>query len=51
MLFVIDAKTGSQIWGSKAMAELDKQSDFETKKKRFNQVVTEMLADFPKRTP
>jgi hypothetical protein len=50
MLFVIDAKTGSQVWGSTATAELDKQSDFETKKKRFNEVVTRMLADFPKHT-
>jgi hypothetical protein len=49
MLFAIDAKTGSQIWGSTATAELDKESSFETKKKRFNEVVSQMLADFPKR--
>jgi hypothetical protein len=48
MLFAIDAKSTKQIWGSTAKAELDKQSSFETKKKRFNEVVTKMLADFPK---
>ena len=50
MLFAIDAKTGKQIWGSTAQAELDKDSNFDTKKKRFNEVVTRMLADFPRRT-
>ena len=50
MLFVVDAKTGSQIWGSTATAELDKESSFETKKQRFNDVVSRMLADFPKHT-
>ena len=50
MLFAIDAKTGKQIWGSTAQAELDKESNFETKKRRFNEVVTRMLADFPKRS-
>jgi len=49
-LFAIDAKTGKQIWSSLAKAELDKQSDFETQKNRFNEVVTRMLADFPKHT-
>ena len=50
MLFAIDAKTGKQIWGSTAQAELDKESNFETKKQRFNEVVARMLADFPKRS-
>ncbi|HET6348512.1 MAG TPA: DUF4136 domain-containing protein [Candidatus Krumholzibacteria bacterium] len=50
ILFAIDAKTGQQIWMSTAKAELDKRSNFETKKRRFNQVVTEMLSDFPKHT-
>jgi hypothetical protein len=50
-LFAIDAKTGSQIWSSSAKAELDKHSTFDTKKTRFNNVVTKMLADFPKHTP
>ncbi len=49
-MFAIDAKTGKQIWSSVAKAELDKQSNYETQKKRFNEVVTRMLADFPKRT-
>jgi len=49
ILFVIDAKTGQQVWGSTATAELDKQSTADTKKTRFKQVVTKMLADFPKR--
>ena len=49
-IFAIDAKTGKQVWSSSAKAELDKQSNFETKKKRFNEVVTRMLADFPKHT-
>ena len=49
-IFAIDAKTGKQVWSSSAKAELDKQSNFETKKKRFNEVVTKMLADFPKHT-
>jgi len=49
MLFAIDARTGSQIWGATATAELDKDSDFETKKSRFRAVVTQMLTDFPKR--
>ncbi len=48
-LFVVDAKTGSQIWGSVARAELDKQSNMETKKERFNQAIDQMLADFPKK--
>jgi uncharacterized protein DUF4136 len=47
-LFAIDAKTGKQIWSSSAKAELDKHSTFDTKKTRFNEVVTRMLADFPK---
>jgi hypothetical protein len=50
-LFAIDAKTGAQVWGSVARAELDKHSTFDTKKTRFNQVVSQMLADFPKRSP
>jgi len=50
MIFAIDAKSMQQIWGSTATAELDKQSDFQTKKKRFNEVVTKMLANFPPRT-
>ena len=50
LIFAVDAKTGKQIWSSSAKAELDKQSNFETKKKRFNAVVTEMLSDFPKHT-
>jgi hypothetical protein len=49
-LFCVDAKTGSQIWSSSAKAELDKHSTFDTQKSRFNEVVTKMLADFPKRT-
>jgi hypothetical protein len=49
MMFAIDAKTGSQIWGSTAVAELAKQPDFDTAKTRFRNVVTEMLTDFPKR--
>ena len=48
-LFAVDAKTGKQIWGSVARAELDKQSNMDTKKQRFNQAVDEMLADFPKK--
>lgn len=48
LLFVIDAKTGQQVWGSTATAEIDKQADFEKRKQRFNEVVTRMLADFPK---
>ena len=47
-IFAVDAKTGKQIWSSSAKAELEKESNFETKKKRFNEVVTQMLADFPK---
>jgi hypothetical protein len=47
-IFAIDAKTGKQIWSSSAKAELDKQSNFEKRKQRFNEVVTKMLADFPK---
>jgi hypothetical protein len=50
MLFAIDAKTGAQIWSSKAVAELDKEPEFERTKSRFKQVVTRMLADFPKRS-
>jgi len=49
LLFVIDAKTGQQVWGSTATAELDKNSTFDTKKQRFKEVVSKMLADFPKR--
>jgi hypothetical protein len=49
-IFAIDPKTGKQVWSSSAKAELDKQANFETKKKRFNEVVTKMLADFPKHT-
>lgn len=49
MLFALDAKTGSQIWGSTAVAELDKESSFGTKKDRFREVVSKMLAEFPKR--
>jgi len=49
IMFVIDAKSGQQIWGSTATAELDELADYETKKKRFNEVITKMLADFPKR--
>jgi hypothetical protein len=49
-LFCVDAKTGSQIWSSSAKAELDKHSTYETQKNRFNEVVTKMLADFPKHT-
>jgi hypothetical protein len=46
-LLAIDAKTGKQIWGSKAVAELDKEPNMETAKQRFKEVVTKMLADFP----
>lgn len=49
-LLAIDAKTGKQIWGAKAMAELDKQPNLETAKSRFNEVVTMMLANFPKKS-
>lgn len=49
-LFCIDTKTGKQIWGSVATAELDKQPNVSTAKQRFNEVVTKMLADFPKHT-
>lgn len=50
MLLVIDAKSHQQIWGSTAKAELDKESNFQTKKERFNKVVSMMLEDFPKRS-
>lgn len=49
LLFLIDPRTGKQVWGSTATAELAKDSDFGTKKKRFNEVVTEMLSDLPAR--
>lgn len=49
-LFAIDAKTGKQIWGSVARAELDKEQNVSTAKQRFNEVVTKMLADFPAKT-
>ena len=49
-LFAIDAKTGKQIWGSVARAELDKEQNVSRAKQRFNDVVTEMLADFPKKS-
>ena len=50
MMFALDAKTGSQIWSSTAQAELAKESNYETKKQRFNQVVTELIKDFPIRS-
>jgi len=50
-LFVIDARSGKQVWGSVARAELDKHSTADTKKTRFKETVSRMLADFPKRTP
>jgi hypothetical protein len=49
-LLAIDAKTGKQIWGAKAMAELDKEANAETAKNRFKEVVTTMLSNFPKKT-
>jgi hypothetical protein len=51
ILFVVDAKTGSQVWGAKAIGEIDKHATFDTRKTRFKEVVTQMLADFPRRTP
>lgn len=49
-LLAIDAKTGKQIWGAKAVAELDKEANMETAKQRFKDVVTMMLANFPRKT-
>jgi hypothetical protein len=48
-IFVIDAKTGQQVWGSVARAELDEHATADTKRTRFKQVITRMLADLPKR--
>jgi len=50
MMFALDAKTGAQIWSSTARAELAKDANFETKKKRFNQATTELIKDFPVRS-
>ncbi len=49
IIFAMDAKTGKQVWSSTAKAKLDDQSNFETKKDRFQKVVSMMLEDFPKR--
>lgn len=49
MMFALDAKTGTQIWSSTAQAELDKYSNYETKKQRFNLATTELIKDFPVR--
>jgi hypothetical protein len=48
-LFVIDAKTSSQVWSATAMAELEKEVDLDTRRQRFKETITRMLADFPKR--
>lgn len=48
MMFVMDAKTGKQVWSSVAQAHLDDKSNYDTKKKRFMKVISMMLEDFPK---
>lgn len=49
-LICVDTKTGKQIWGSIARAELAKEPNVSTAKQRFKDVVTDMLTDFPKRS-
>ncbi|HEX5131677.1 MAG TPA: DUF4136 domain-containing protein [Candidatus Krumholzibacteria bacterium] len=49
-MFAMDAKTGRQIWSSKADAKLDEQASSSTKKERFKKVITMMLEDFPPAT-
>jgi len=46
-LFAMDAATGEQIWSSVAQAKLDERSSYDTKRQRFNKVVSMMLEDFP----
>jgi hypothetical protein len=47
-LFAMDAKTGKQIWAAKAHARLDKEpAAAETTRKRFKDVLSAMLEDFP----
>ena len=48
-MIVVDAKTGAQVWGSVAKAELDKTATAETQRSRFKDTVKRMIADFPKR--
>jgi hypothetical protein len=50
ILFAIDAKTSQQVWSCTARAELDKTADYETKKSRFKETVSRMLASFPPRS-
>jgi hypothetical protein len=49
ILFAIDAKSNQQIWSCTARGELDKTADYETKKSRFKETVSRMLATFPPR--
>ncbi len=51
LLFAMDAKTGKQIWSSRAHARLDKEpAKAETTKSRMKKVLSEMLKDFPPAT-
>jgi hypothetical protein len=51
IIFAMDNKTGKQVWSSTAQARLDDYVGYQDRLDRFNEVVTRMLADFPKRTP
>jgi len=49
LLFAMDAKTGKQIWSSKAHARLDQQQNkAATTEKRMKKIIHDMLQDFPK---
>jgi hypothetical protein len=49
IIFAADAKTGRQLWSSTAQGKLQDYVGFDDRLSRFNQVVSMMLAQFPKR--
>ena len=50
-IIAADAKTGQMIWSSSADGRLQSYPGYEKRLERFNNIVSQMLADFPKRTP
>jgi hypothetical protein len=51
ILYAADAKTGQLIWSSTANARIQSEVGYEKRLERFNNVIVEMLSDFPARKP
>ena len=47
ILYAADAKTGQLIWSSTANGRLQSYPGYEKRLERFNNIIVEMLADFP----